>query len=137
MAETPSVSNGAQHCENERKNSVLNYESPALTAELQAHRAMTGEHPISKPQHPIFKDELKFRLVNRLSRIWDGAVLRTLLNVLGLALLSALILATRGANWQHTKVAKNVYFVDAEGYARMARVRMIRASQKVSVRHQE
>src|ERR1043166_3704778 len=45
MAETPSVSNGAQHCENERKNSVLNYESPALTAELQAHRAMTGEHP--------------------------------------------------------------------------------------------
>jgi len=36
MAETPSVSNGAQRCENERKNSVLNYESPALTAELQA-----------------------------------------------------------------------------------------------------
>jgi hypothetical protein len=36
MAETPSVRNAAQASENPRKNSLLNYESPALTAELQA-----------------------------------------------------------------------------------------------------
>jgi hypothetical protein len=36
MAETPSVRNTAQAGENARKNSFLNYESPALTAELQA-----------------------------------------------------------------------------------------------------
>jgi hypothetical protein len=36
MAETPSVRNGAQADENPRKNSFFNYESPALTAELQA-----------------------------------------------------------------------------------------------------
>jgi hypothetical protein len=34
--ETPSICNGAQRGENTRKNSFLNYESPALTAELQA-----------------------------------------------------------------------------------------------------
>jgi hypothetical protein len=39
MAETPSVRNTAQRSENMRKNSFLNYESPALTAELQARRA--------------------------------------------------------------------------------------------------
>ena len=36
MAETPSVRNGAQAGENARKNSFVDYESPALTAELQA-----------------------------------------------------------------------------------------------------
>ncbi|PYK24102.1 MAG: hypothetical protein DME59_14635, partial [Verrucomicrobia bacterium] len=36
IAEIPSVRNAVRHCENERKNSFLNYESPALTAELQA-----------------------------------------------------------------------------------------------------
>jgi hypothetical protein len=36
MAELPSVSVAAQRSENARKNSFLNYESPALTAELQA-----------------------------------------------------------------------------------------------------
>jgi hypothetical protein len=36
IAERPSVRNAVLHCENERKNSFLNYESPALTAELQA-----------------------------------------------------------------------------------------------------
>jgi hypothetical protein len=37
MAEIPSVRKGAQASKNPRKNSLLNYESPALTAELQAH----------------------------------------------------------------------------------------------------
>ena len=36
MTELPRIGNGAKHCENARKNSFLNYESPALTAELQA-----------------------------------------------------------------------------------------------------
>jgi len=42
-----------QRNENERKNSVLNYESPALTAELQARRALTREHPTANVQRPI------------------------------------------------------------------------------------
>jgi hypothetical protein len=40
-AETPSVSDTAQRSENTRKNSFLNYESPALTAELQARFLFT------------------------------------------------------------------------------------------------
>ena len=41
-------------CENERKRLFLNYESPALTAELQAHHALTREHPTFNVQRPIF-----------------------------------------------------------------------------------
>jgi hypothetical protein len=37
MAETPSIRNDLQRCENLRNSLGLNYESPALTAELQAH----------------------------------------------------------------------------------------------------
>jgi hypothetical protein len=36
MAKAPSVREAAQRSGNTRKNSFLNYESPALTAELQA-----------------------------------------------------------------------------------------------------
>jgi hypothetical protein len=36
MGQTPSIGNGTQAGENERKNHFLNYESPALTADLQA-----------------------------------------------------------------------------------------------------
>src|SRR5262245_13276747 len=39
FSEIPSVNNGVQADENARKKSFLNYESPALTAELQARRA--------------------------------------------------------------------------------------------------
>ena len=42
--ETPSVRNGAQACENTRKKFSLNYESPALTAELQARDASKYNH---------------------------------------------------------------------------------------------
>jgi len=50
--ETPSVRTTAQAGENERKNSFLNYESPALTAELQARRAYTRtiQHPAPNVQ---------------------------------------------------------------------------------------
>jgi hypothetical protein len=47
IAETPNVRNGAQAPENARKNSPLNYESPALTAELQARFACALKHSIS------------------------------------------------------------------------------------------
>ena len=40
MAEAPSFSIAVQRSENTRKNSFLNYESPALTAELQAQFAL-------------------------------------------------------------------------------------------------
>jgi hypothetical protein len=36
----PMIRNTVQRSENPRKNSLLNYESPALTAELQAHLPM-------------------------------------------------------------------------------------------------
>jgi hypothetical protein len=39
--------NGAQRGENTRKNSVLNYESPALTAELQARISHALKHNTS------------------------------------------------------------------------------------------
>jgi hypothetical protein len=52
MAETPSFRNGAQAGENERKKALLNYESPALTAELQAHlssfKIVTTRHKIEQ-----------------------------------------------------------------------------------------
>ncbi len=52
MAEAPSVREAVQRNENTRKNSFLNYESPALTAELQARRAYTRtiQHPASNVQ---------------------------------------------------------------------------------------
>jgi hypothetical protein len=37
MTELPGVSNGVQRCENKRKNSILNYKSAALPAELYRH----------------------------------------------------------------------------------------------------
>jgi hypothetical protein len=46
-----------------------------------------------------------------------------------------LILATRCANYQDVFVAGNVYFVDADCYARMTRVRMVSANPGLIVRH--
>jgi hypothetical protein len=52
MAELPSVRDDVQRSENERKNSFLNYESPALTAELQARVAHTVKHSTSQMTNP-------------------------------------------------------------------------------------
>ncbi len=52
-----------------------------------------------------------------------------------IALLSALILATRCANYQDVFVAGNIYFVDADCYARMTRVQMCEAKPGLIVRH--
>jgi hypothetical protein len=56
MAELPRIRDAVQRSENARKISFLNYESPALTAELQARRALTGEHPTSNLQRPMFNE---------------------------------------------------------------------------------
>ena len=51
-------------------------------------------------------------------------VARVGLAIIEIAILSVLILATRCANYQDVFVAGNVYFTDADCYARMTRVRM-------------
>lgn len=55
--------------------------------------------------------------------------------VFEIALLSAVILATRCANYQEVFVAGNVYFVDADCYARMTRAQMVRAKPGLIIRH--
>ena len=55
--------------------------------------------------------------------------------VFELAILTALIVVTRCANYQDVFVAGNVYFVDADCYARMTRAEMIRAEPGLIVRH--
>src|SRR5262245_65685272 len=57
--------------------------------------------------------------------------------VFELAILTALIVATRCANYQDVFVAGNVYFSDAECYARMTRAEMIRAKPGLIIRHHE
>jgi hypothetical protein len=53
------------------------------------------------------------------------------------AFLTVLILATRCANYQDVFVAGNVYFVDADCYARMTRVRMCHTTPGLVVRHHD
>ncbi len=62
-------------------------------------------------------------------------MIRGLLNVVQIVLLSALILVLRCANHQNIFVAGNVYFVDADCYARMTRVQMCGAKPGLIVRH--
>jgi hypothetical protein len=52
-----------------------------------------------------------------------------------IALLSALILATRCENYQDVFVAGNVYFVDADCYARMTRAQMVSEKPGLIIRH--
>ena len=62
---------------------------------------------------------------------------RFALIVFEIALLTALILATRCANYQDVFVAGNVYFVDADCYARMTRAQMVREKPGLIIRHHE
>ena len=62
-------------------------------------------------------------------------MIRGIVAVIEIAVLSVLILATRCANYQDVFVASNVYFVDADCYARMTRVRMCHANPGLIVRH--
>jgi hypothetical protein len=60
---------------------------------------------------------------------------RFALIVFEITLLSALILATRCANYQDVFVAGNVYFVDADCYARMMRAQLVREKPGLIIRH--
>ena len=62
-------------------------------------------------------------------------MIRGILCIIEIALLSVLILVTRCANYQDVFVAGNIYFVDADCYARMTRVRMCNAKPGLIVRH--
>jgi hypothetical protein len=64
-------------------------------------------------------------------------VIRVILSTIEIALLSALIMATRCANYQDVFVAGNLYFVDADCYARMTRVRMCHTTPGLIVRHHD
>src|SRR2546423_8838094 len=52
-------------------------------------------------------------------------------------ILSALVLATRCANYQDVFVDGNIYFADADCYARMTRVRMCAQHPGLIVRHHD
>jgi hypothetical protein len=60
---------------------------------------------------------------------------RLALIVFEIGLLTALIVATRCANYQDVLVAGNVYFVDADCYARMTRAQMVREKPGLIIRH--
>jgi hypothetical protein len=64
-------------------------------------------------------------------------VIRWTLSIIEIAILSVLILATRCANYQDVFVAGNIYFTDADCYARMTRVQMCSQHPGLIVRQHE
>ena len=64
-------------------------------------------------------------------------VARIVLAIIEIAMLSVLILAARCANYQDVFVAGNVYFTDADCYARMTRARMCEKTPGLIVRHHD
>jgi hypothetical protein len=64
-------------------------------------------------------------------------VARIGLAIIEITTLSALILAARCANYQDVFVAGDVYFTDADCYARMTRVRMCEKKPGLIVRHHD
>ena len=64
-------------------------------------------------------------------------MIRATLSIIQIAIFSVLILATRCANYQDVFVAGNIYFTDADCYARMTRVQMCSEHPGLIVRHHE
>ena len=62
---------------------------------------------------------------------------RGILTVVEIAIFTTLIIATRCANYQDVFFAGNVYFVDADCYARMTRVQLVAAKPGLVVRHHD
>ena len=60
-----------------------------------------------------------------------------ILYIIEITVVSALILATRSANYRDVFLAGNVYFTDADCYARMTRVRMCSEHPGLIVRHHD
>src|SRR5215471_6385295 len=141
MTELPGARNDMQISEKLRNSLGLNYESPALTAELQAlpadARTSNIQCSTSNSKEGCPELYLKFCIADCRCRIWDDAVIRGSLAVVEIVILSALVLATRCANYQDVFVAGNIYFVDADCYARMTRVRMCGARPGLIVRHHD
>jgi hypothetical protein len=73
---------------------------------------------------------LRFAIIGVVQR-----VARIGLAIIQIIILSALILTTRCANYQDVFIAGNIYFVDADCYARMRRVQMVNAKLGFIVRH--
>jgi hypothetical protein len=73
---------------------------------------------------------LRFAIIGVVQR-----AIRICVAIIEIIILSALILATRCANYQDIFIAGNVYFVDADCYARMTRVQMCDAKPGLIVRH--
>ena len=69
--------------------------------------------------------------------IWNHEVIRGSLAVVEIVILSTLVLATRCANYQDVFVARNVYFVDSDCYARMTRVRVCATKPGLILRHHD
>ena len=64
-------------------------------------------------------------------------MIRKISGIIEIAVLSTLILATRCANYQEVFVAGNIYFVDADCYARMTRVQMCVEKPGLILRHHD
>jgi hypothetical protein len=64
-------------------------------------------------------------------------VIRTILSIVEVAILSVLIFLTRCANYQDVFVDGNIYFIDADCYARMTRVQMCWKHPGLIIRHHE
>jgi len=94
-------------------------------------------HVYSSNRSGKARDPSKFRIANCASRPWDEAVIGGTRSIVEIAILSVLILATRCANYQDVLVAGNVYFTDADCYARMTRVRMCLEHPGVIVRRHD
>ncbi len=65
------------------------------------------------------------------------SVIRRIALLFEIAIFGALILATRCANYENVFVGRNVYFADADCYARMMRVRICAAHPGTIVRHHD
>jgi hypothetical protein len=76
--------------------------------------------------------DLRFAIIDVVQR-----VARIGLVIIEITALSVLILATRYANHQDVFIAGNVYFTDADCYARMTRVRMCAKTPGLIVRHHD
>src|SRR6266571_2521500 len=85
--------------------------------------------PGSNPGGPNFRDQ-RTDLKIPFQRVVRGTCV-----VIEIAILSALVLGIRCANYQDVFVAGNVYFTDADCYARMTRVRMCQQHPGLIVRH--
>jgi hypothetical protein len=64
-------------------------------------------------------------------------VIRGILSVIEITILGVIILATRCANYADVFVAENVYFTDADCYARMTRVRSCSECPGLVIRHHD